>query len=181
MFYIHYDDEGNILSVSNHIDTELWIETTQEIFDDFSFGRKHFHEYMMVEDIRVKGKMHLVSTTYIEEGNTAHTTGPIIRADRLDSDIQFGIQIIQNKYSWTVNNFIDNKTCTSLSIGDDYFKEYYIVDATNRFILFDKFTLNLKDFIHTDSIEIQGCSSNMNVSVVTRSSHIPHTHTIGNL
>ena len=35
MFYIHYGDEGNILSVSNHIDTELWIETTQEIFDDF--------------------------------------------------------------------------------------------------------------------------------------------------
>jgi hypothetical protein len=68
-----------------------------------------------------------------------------------------------------------------LSIGDDYFNEYYIVDATNRFILFDKFTLNLKDFIHTDSIEIQGCSSNMNVSVVTRSSHIPHAHTIGNL
>jgi hypothetical protein len=177
MFYIHYDETGNILSVANHTDTALWLETTQEVFDDFSFGRKHFHEYMMVEDIRVKGKMHLVSTTYVETGNTAHTTGPIIRTDRVDS----GIQLIQNNESWTVNNFIDDVTCTSLSIGDDHFKEYYIVDATNRFILFDKFTLNLKDFIHTDSIEIQGCSSNMNVSVVTRSSHIPHAHTIGNL
>ena len=49
MFYIHYDEQGNIESVANHNNATLFIPTTKEIYDDFSFGKKHFHEYKIID------------------------------------------------------------------------------------------------------------------------------------
>tara|TARA_B110000977_G_scaffold106177_1_gene138444 strand:+ start:3203 stop:3745 length:543 start_codon:yes stop_codon:yes gene_type:complete len=177
MFYIHYDEDGNAYQVANDNDAELWIEISEEVFDDFSLGRKHFHEYKIFEDIQVKGKMHFMSTSYDDLDIINHNTGLIQRTRTKPPE---GIQIVQNKKSWTVNSFIDNTTRTRLSLGQEYLKEYYVVDATNRFILFDKFTINLKDFVHSNSIKIQGCSANTYASVVTRSSHIQHTHKTSN-
>jgi|TARA_B110000908_G_scaffold85608_1_gene102273 hypothetical protein len=176
MFYIHYDEDGNIQSAANTTDAELWIEIPEELYHDFSLSRKLFHDYKVVEDIQVKGKMYVTSITYNDLDGGNHNTG-IIQCTRTTP--LGGIQIVQNKQSWTVNSFIDNETRTELAYSQDYFKEYYIVDATNRFILFDKFTINLKDFIHSNSIKIQGCSANTYASVVTRSSHLLHTHKTG--
>ena len=83
------------------------------------------------------------------------------------------------KNGWIVNNLIDDVNCTALSIGEDYLKEYYIVDSTNRFILLDKFSINLKELATQKEIKISNCSSHKIVSVLTNSSHIPHVHTVG--
>jgi len=178
MFYIHYDEDGNIQSAANTNDAELCIEITEELYLDFSFSRKLLHEYKVVEDIQVKGKMCVMCTTSpnFDLDGVHHDTGII---QRIRTKPLYGIQIVQNKKSWTVNSFIDDATRTRLSYGEDYFKEYYVVDATNRFILFDKFTINLKDFVYSNSIKIQGCSANTYASVVTRSSHLLHTHKTG--
>ena len=175
MFYIHYDEQGNIESVANHNNATLFIPTTKEIYDDFSFGKKHFHEYKIIEDIRVKGKMHLVPTEFDESINNAHETGIIPLADYCTN----GIQIVQTNESWIVNNFIDDVTVASLSISEEYIKEYYIVDKDNQFILLDTFSLNLKDIAMTEQIVIDKNIENESVSIIKRNSHIPHVHTIG--
>ena len=39
MFYIHYNEDGDIISVANHNNATLSIPTTKEMYDDFSFGK----------------------------------------------------------------------------------------------------------------------------------------------
>jgi len=175
MFYIHYSEDGDILSVANHNNATLSIPTTKEMYDDFSFGKKHFHEYKIIEDVYTKGKMHVVPIVFDNEEHIKHKTGKIELAD----DCNDGIQIIQDSNSWIVNNFIDYFTLTRLSISEGYSKEYYIVDLNNRFILLDKFSLDIKDIAMKEQTIINNTVKNKKVSILTRESHIPHVHTIG--
>jgi len=175
MFYIHYNEDGDIISVANHNNATLSIPTTKELYDDFSFGKKHFHEYKIIEDVFIKGKMHVVPTIFDFNTDIKHKTGIIELADVCDS----GIQIVQESNSWIVNNFIDYFTITKLSISEGHITEYYIVDPNNRFILLDKFSLDLKDIAMKKQTIINNTVKNKKISIITRSSTIPHVHTIG--
>ena len=175
MYYIHYDSEGYILSAANHNDAPLWIETSKEIYEDFITGKKQFYEYKVVEDIRTKGKMQMVAVDFGETAQNEHESGVIQKDIKIDN----GIVFVQKENYWIVNNFVDNETATQLSIGEDYYKEYYVVDKKNRYILLDTFRVNLKDFILKDSIHLDGYSADREVSLVTHGSHIPHVHITG--
>ena len=134
MFYIHYDEEGNITSVSNIKATlENYIKIDKKTFDEFNNGVKAMFDYKVIENVKTKGSYHIVPINIDEE--LVYHTNFVNKADTLES----GIQIVQEKNGWVVNNLIDDVNCTALSIGEDYLKEYYIVDSTNRFILLDKF------------------------------------------
>jgi len=175
MYYIHYDSEGYILSAANHTNAPLWIETSKEIYQDFITGAKQFHEYKVIEDIRTKGKMQIIQVEVDEIVKNEHETGVIQK----NTNLTKGIIFVQKENYWIVNNFIDNEIATQLSIGDDYYKEYYVVDKKNRYVLLDTFLINLKDFILKDSIHLDGYSADREVSLVTRRSHIPHVHITG--
>jgi hypothetical protein len=58
MFYIHFDEQGNILSAANHNDAPLYTEVTKEIYEDFIFGRKQFNKnrYILLETFRINLK-----------------------------------------------------------------------------------------------------------------------------
>ena len=136
MFYLHYDEEGNITSVSNIKATvEKYIKIDKKTFNEFNNGEKAMFDYKVIENVKTKGSYHIVPIN-IDEEESVHHTNFVNKADILES----GIQIVQEKDGWVVNNFIDDVNCTALSIGEDYLKEYYIVDSTNRFILLDKFS-----------------------------------------
>jgi len=175
MFYIHFDTEGNILSAANHDDSPLYTEISKELYEDFIFGRKQFYEYKMVEDIRTKGKMVLVPIEYDNTLENEHVSGKISQNSHIDS----GIQIIQNQDHWLINNYIDYETRLQLSAGKDYYKEYYIVDKKNRYILLDRFMLNIKEFSSKDKVKIKDCCADKQVSIITHGSHIPHVHITG--
>ena len=177
MYYIHYNENGEIISVANHNNAKLYIETSEVFFNAFQSGHSHLHEYRVIEDIKIKGRMHVVSTEYNDLEEIAHTTG-LIKQSNITKEYS-GIQIIQNKASWTVNNFIDSATASKLSISNPYIKEYYIVDKTNRYVLLDKFNFDLTEFVHKKSINIKGCSADKKVCIVTKQSHIDHIHTTG--
>jgi len=167
MFYIHYDEEGNITSVSNIKATlENYIKIDKKTFDEFNNGVKAMFDYKVIENVKTKGSYHIVPINIDEE--LVYHTNFVNKADTLES----GIQIVQEKNGWVVNNLIDDVNCTALSIGD-------IVDSTNRFILLDKFSINLKELAIQKEIKISNCSSHKIVSVLTNSSHIPHIHTVG--
>ncbi len=177
MYYIHYTENGKITSVANHNNSELCIETSKVFFDSFQSGHSHFHEYRVIEDIKIKGRMYVVSTDYNDLEEIVHSTGII---DQCSITKEYnGIQIVQNKASWTVNNFIDSVTASKLSISNPYLKEYYIVDKTNRYVLLDKFSFDLTEFVHKKSINIKGCSANKRACIATKQSHIAHIHTTG--
>lgn len=174
MFYLYHDEDGNIMSVSNTKETDTrYIEVDENTFNEFNSGTKAMFDYKVVENVRTKGIFHVVPININDDPE--HHTNLVKKSNTLQS----GIQIVQGKNSWIVNNFIDDVDCTALSIGEDYLKEYYVVDEKNRFILFDKFVINLKEFATQKEIEIKNCSSNKAVSILTNSSHIPHVHTIG--
>jgi len=175
MYYIHYDSEGYILSAANHNNAPLWIETSKEIYQDFITGKKQFHEYKVIEDIRTKGKMQIILVDFDETAKNEHESGAIQK----NTNLTKGIVFIQKENFWIVNNFIDDETATHLSIGDDYYKEYYVVDKKNRYILLDTFRINLKDFVLKDSIHLYGYCADKEVSLVTHGSHIPHVHITG--
>ena len=179
MFYIHYDEEGNITSVSNTKTTiKKYIKINKKTFEEFNSGVKAMFDYKVIEDIKTKGSYHIVPVVFDNEEHIKHKTGKIELADDCDN----GIQIVQDSNSWIVNNFIDYFTLTKLSISEeDYIKEYYIVDGNNGFILLDKFSLNINDISMRKQIVIPNTIKNKKVSIITLSSHIPHIHTIGKL
>ena len=172
MFYIHFDEQGNILSAANHNDAPLYTEVTKEIYEDFIFGRKQFHEYKMAEDIRIKGKMVLVPVEYDSSSEDEHQSGKI----KQDANIDSGIQILQNKTHFILNNYMDHNIQLQLSAGKDYYKEYYIVNNKNRYILLETFRINLKKFALKDSIKIKNKHKDKKVAILTHGSHIPHVH-----
>ena len=122
MFYLHYDEEGNITSVSNiKAKVENYIKIDKKTFNEFNNGEKAMFDYKVIENIKTKGNDHIVPIN-IDEGESVHHTNFVNKADILES----GIQIVQEKDGWVVNNFIDDVNCTALSIGEDYLKEYQI-------------------------------------------------------
>ena len=172
MFFVYYNEQGKITSVSNEISKkENCIEISETLFNEFNDGVKEMNNFIVVEDIKQKRKFHVVSVNYDSNTLQQHT-GIIKKYNSIDN----GIQIVQNKNDWCVNNFMDGATCTSLTLGDDYIKEYYVVDANNRFILHDTFSVNLKKLAQVENIKVANSQKNKNVSIFTASSHIEHIH-----
>ena len=86
------------------------------------------------------------------------------------------IKIIQHKDRWEIKNCLNSETSSILS-ENDYYREYYITKNTNKYILFDKFNINLRDLVF-ENIVIQGHSADKEVSIICFESYFKHIHTI---
>lgn len=174
MFYVHYDSSYNIISISNTKDSNgNYIQINEQMANDFNTGQKQMFDYKVAEDVTTKGKYYVVPIDFSEQELNKHPTGLIEKKDIISDNC---IQIAQNNLSWIVNNFMSNETCAALSNGNDHMKEYYVVSSQNRFILFDKFSINLKELSTKDKIIIDSNSTNNNVSILTLGSSIEHVH-----
>jgi len=170
--YVHFDDDFNIVSISNQKIEKNCIAVDEQTYNDFNNGVKLPHDFKVAKDIRSKGKYYIVPLDFESQMLETHSTGIVSKT----KVIPHGIHIIQEKDSWTVNNLIEDASIAAISAGEDYIKEYYVVSAKNRFVLFDKFSINLKDFVLEDKIVINGCSADKDASILTYGSHIPHIH-----
>lgn len=177
MYYIHYDDEGYIISVSNSKDESFKsIETDLEIYEDFSNLKRQLHEYKVVEDLTTKGKMYLIPMDYQDSEKILQPKGFI----PTDKDFNTGINFKQSNNNWIVYNQIDSIIRTAIVSGNEYIKEYYVVDSTNRYLLLDTLRVNLTTLCKTDKILInKNFNYNSNVLIMSNSSSIQHTHIIG--
>ena len=173
MFYLHYAENGSILSVGNSVDNNLkHIVIDEKTFLDFNEGRKQTFEYKVIEDVKLNGKMHVVPTDIDFIDQLQHKKGKIKVSSNEDNCVKF----IQHKDRWEIVNCLDNETSSVLS-ENDYFREYYITKKSNKFILFDKFTINLKDIVF-NNIVIQGHSAEKEVNIMCYESYFKHIHTI---
>ena len=78
MFYLHYAENGSILSVGNSVDNNLkHIVIDEKTFLDFNEGRKQTFEYKVIEDVKLNGKMHVVPTDIDFIDQLQHKKGKI--------------------------------------------------------------------------------------------------------
>lgn len=173
MFYVHYDDDGSILSVANSRDKNLKsIEIDQSTYDDFSSLKKQVHEYKVIEDILVKGKMHLVSIIYNESDEIIQYKGPIPSF----KNPREGINFKQQKNDWKITCKLKSDLVSAIAAGGDSYRQYYVVDKRNRYVLLDTLNVNLKELVLEKNVKIKKEYKYKDVLVLSNNSPIQHTH-----
>ena len=175
MFYLYYNDNGSIRSVSNsnqEVGNVLEIDT--QLFEDFSEGRKQIIDYKVIEDAKENGEMHVVPTDINFVDQFEQTKGRIPKNVPATNCIEF---IQENNY-WRIKNKLAKHKASMLN-ENEYVREYFVVDESNRFILVDKFTFNLQETL-TKEVIIHGHGSNKNVRLMCFDSYLKHVHTLEN-
>ena len=181
MFFIYYDEDGNITSVTNIQDESFgksFIEIDKTMYNDFVSGNKITSEYLVVDNIKIKGKKHVVRKNIDGDPESNDQPNGIIKKSKelQDNSIVF----LQDKKAkkFSIINKMDDDICALFAVGDDYLKDYFIVDQKNRYILLDKIVVNLKELALVEKIDIELTTATDNVSILCFSNHVNHIHIV---
>lgn len=182
MFYIYYNNEGTILAVVNMIDESFgpnYIETDLKTYEDFSNGTKQFFDYSIVENFKIKGKMQLLANNIETLDEQLQPKGIINKSNIEDN----AIILIQNKNkgTWSIKSTMNDEICALFAQGEDHIKHYYVVDPTNRFILYDTLSVNLKMLALNNTVELTNYNISKckkDVSLLCTSHYVKHIHTV---
>jgi len=180
MYYIYYNDAGAITAVAN--------------MKDDSFGEFHFEvdlptytklsdveamsSHVVIENVRIKGKMYIVSKN-TDTTEQLYPKGIIPKQPLTDNAVIFKQSLSAG--TWTVISTMNDEVCALFSQGNDYIKEYYVVDPKNRFILLDTLRVNLKTLALYDTVDLEDYNTELckqNVSLYCGSHHVKHIHTV---
>ena len=176
MFYIHYDEDGMIISVANHKhETYSNMEIGLDIFNEFNTLKKQVHEYKIVNDLTIKGKTHIIPIHDSDATNIVQNKGIIPTVKTIDNGITFE----QRSDFWKVHCNISDSLSADIASRDNNFRKYFIVDRNNKFILIDTLDINFKELVQKDCIEIPKTFKYSNVAVISNSSSIQHAQLIG--
>jgi len=176
MFYIHYDDDGMIISIANHKhETYSNMEIGLDIFNEFNTLKKQVHEYKIVNDLTIKGKTHIIPIHDSDATNIVQNKGIIPTVKTIDNGITFE----QRSDFWKVHCNISDSLSADIASRDNNFRKYFIVDRNNKFILIDTLDINFKELVQKDYIEIPKTFKYSNVAVISNSSSIQHAQLIG--
>lgn len=186
MYYIYYNDDGNITAVANMIDSsfgEFYLEVDLKTYTMFANGSQQMLNYRVIENIKVKGQMQLLPLDIDEFGAVVgyaelHRKG-IIPKQKIEKSCIIITQHLTG--SWSVTSTMDDEICSLFAMGDDHIKEYYVVDPNNRFILLDTLRVNLKTLALYDTSVLEDYNTELckqNVSLYCNSHYVKHIHTI---
>ena len=182
VYYIYYNESGSITAVANMIAEsfgEHHIEVDLQTYTDFSDGTKPVLDYVVIENIKIKGKMYIVLKDIDMSKGQSQPRGIIAKQDVANNAIII-TQNTVNKY-WTVESTMSDEICAMFAQGEDYIKEYYVVDPQNRFILLDTLRVNLKTLALQDSVTIEYYDKDIcsqTVSLLCSGHHVKHIHNV---
>ena len=182
MYYIYYNDTGTITAVANITDESFgtyYIEVDLQTYTDFSTGVKQVLDYIVIENAKIKGKMHLILKDIDKAEGLAQPKG-IINKQSIEHNAIILNQDLTNR-TWTITSTMDDIICAMFAQGDDYIKEYYVVDINNRFILLDTLRVNLKTLALQDSIILENYNRDIckqHISLFCSAHHVKHIHTV---
>ena len=182
MFYLYYDDVGNIACVTNMIDDSFgpnYLDVNFQTYEDFSNSTKQLSDYIVIKNSKVTGKMHVVLRDINKHDRDAQATG-IISKQEVTNNAVVLTQDTTNG-TWTATSTMNDINCSLFAQGDDHIKEYYVVDNTNRFILLDTFQVNLKTLAVCNTVAIKDYDKDickLQVSLLCRSHHVKHIHIV---
>lgn len=182
MYYIYFNDAGVITAVANITDVsfgEHYLEVDLQTYTDFSNGTKQVFDYIVVENAKIKGKMHIVLKDIDMAEGQAQSKGIIVK-----STIENNAIILNQNLTngiWTVTSTMDDIVCAMFAQGENYIKEYYVVDPSNRFILLDTLQVNLKTLALCDNVTLENYNTEVckqRVSLLCSAHHVKHIHNV---
>tara|TARA_B110000977_G_scaffold199950_1_gene288847 strand:+ start:1896 stop:2453 length:558 start_codon:yes stop_codon:yes gene_type:complete len=182
MYYIYYNNTGAITAVANITDEsfgQYYIEVDLQTYTDFSNSVKQTLDYIVIENTKIKGKMHIVLKDIDMSKSQMQSTGIIVKQSTDDNAIILNQDLTNG--TWAVTNTMDDELCALFAQGEDYVKEYYVVKFSNRFILLDTLRVNLKTLALQDSVTIETYDTEIckqRVSLLCSSHHVKHIHNI---
>jgi len=182
MYYIYYNDDGNITAVANITDDsfgEYYIEVDLQTYTDFSNGIKQILDYIVIENAKIKGKIHIVLKHIDKAEDRAQSRGIIVK-QVIDHNAIILNQDLFN-CTWTATSTMDDIVCAMFAQGENYIKEYYVVDPSNRFILLDTLQVNLKTLALCDTVTLKNYNVEVckqRVSLLCSEHHVKHIHNV---
>jgi hypothetical protein len=182
MFYLYYDDVGNIACVTNMIDDSFgpnYIDVDLQTYEDFSNSTKQLSDYIVIKNSKVTGKMHVVLRDIDKHDRDVQSTGIISKQEMTNNAVVLTQDTTNG--TWSATSTMNDINCSLFAQGDDHIKEYYVVNNTNRFILLDTFQVNLKTLAVCNTITIENYDKDVckqQVSLLCRSHYIKHIHIV---
>ena len=76
---------------------------------------------------------------------------------------------------------MDSELCSLFAQSNNTIKTYYVVDPTNRFILLDTLSVDLKLVVLHNELKLKSYNkevSKMSVSLLCNSHHVKHIHNV---
>ena len=182
MYYVYYNDRGNIVSVTTTINASnnfQYLEIDLQTYEDFMTRKKQIYQYKVIKNIKIKGKYHIVATNLDESTGILQPKGIITKHQHEDDALIFNQDLING--TWTVSSTMNSEMCSLFAQGADCIKEYYVVNCTNRYILLDTLTVNLKTVALHDRINLENYNKGVckqRVSLLCNSHHVKHIHNV---
>jgi hypothetical protein len=182
VYYIYYNEQGAITAVANMTDVSFgahYIEVDLQTYTDFSNGSKQLLDYAVIENVKVKGKMHIVLKDIDVSESQMQSTGVVVKKTTEDNAIILNQDLTNG--IWTVTSTMDDELCALFAQGEDYIKEYYVVNSSNSFILLDTLQVNLKTLALQDSIIVEKYNKEIckqRVSLLCSSHYVKHIHNV---
>lgn len=163
MYYLYYDEAGNVLTVTNsNDDAGNYIEISYEIFTDLNEGNLNFHDFIVVETQLIKKQaqpdQEEASKIFLSNKKTSNS-----------------IHITQQKDFWKISQNLDSTTNLTLKSMENYTKLIYVVDKGNHNILHETISIPVKDCLDKD-LFIPKNTNSTHVRLTCRSSLEEYIH-----
>jgi len=140
MFYLYYNEAGEVHSVSNtNTDPGTHIVISEDMFMDFNEGKINMIDYIVVENNLVQKQQQP------DEESASKVFLSTVPKDN-------SISIIQQKNNWKIQENLDDITKLTLKAMEDYVKCIFVVDASNHNILHEMLVIPVKQVLESPLI-----------------------------
>ena len=161
MFYVYYDERGNLLSVTNELYTDKnSIEIDKDLYIQFVSGKKNLQEFVVLEGLGT-GFNSLVKKDKLDNFSVEKSIHEIEKVNSGSYNTS-AFYIIQDKKKkkWQGKAQLSkerNKTLNTILTNNKYLNQYktvYITEQNNPNILVGELVIDMKNFINNKLFDI---------------------------
>jgi len=161
MFYVYYDESGNVLSVTNEVYTDKTsIEIDKDSYIQFVSGKKNLQEFVVLEGLGT-GFNSLVKKDKLDNFSVEKSIHEIekVNSGAYNTSAFYIIQD-KKKKKWQGKAQLSkerSKTLNTILTNNKYLNQYktvYITEQNNPNILVGELVIDMKNFINNKLFDI---------------------------
>ena len=161
MFYVYYDESGNVLSVTNEVYTDKTsIEIDKDSYIQFVSGKKNLQEFVVLEGLGT-GFNSLVKKDKLDNFSVEKSIHEIekVSSGAYNTSAFYIIQD-KKKKKWQGKAQLSkerSKTLNTILTNNKYLNQYktvYITEQNNPNILVGEWAIDMKNFINNKLFDI---------------------------
>jgi hypothetical protein len=161
MFYVYYDERGNLLSVTNELYTDKnSIEIDKDLYIQFVSGKKNLQEFVVLEGLGT-GFNSLVKKDKLDNFSVEKSIHEIekVNSGAYNTSAFYIIQD-KKKKKWQGKAQLSkerSKTLNTILTNNKYLNQYktvYITEQNNPNILVGELVIDMKNFINNKLFDI---------------------------